>query len=212
MSKASDPRFVVLHALRLKGFADIDVIADQTGMYPSEVRNFLEHLQVAEDVLHREGRVSGWTLTSSGRRRHADLISSELASTGLRATVEVAYGDFLLMNQDLLTVCTEWQMRPGSDGAEPELNDHGDPGYDAGVVRRLADIDEQVQPLCRTLATALGRFAVYGPRLAHARQRVQAGDHDWFTKPLIDSYHTVWFELHEDLLATLGLERTKVET
>ena len=24
---------------------------------------------------------------------------------------------------------------------------------------------------------------------------------------MIDSYHTVWFELHEDLLATLGLER-----
>jgi hypothetical protein len=23
----------------------------------------------------------------------------------------------------------------------------------------------------------------------------------------MDSYHTVWFELHEDLLATLGLER-----
>ena len=27
------------------------------------------------------------------------------------------------------------------------------------------------------------------------------------TKPMIDSYHSVWFELHEDLLATLGIER-----
>ena len=34
-----------------------------------------------------------------------------------------------------------------------------------------------------------------------------AGDTDWFTKPMIPSYHTVWFELHEDLLATLGIER-----
>ena len=25
---------------------------------------------------------------------------------------------------------------------------------------------------------------------------------------MIDSYHTVWFELHEDLLATLGIERS----
>jgi hypothetical protein len=24
---------------------------------------------------------------------------------------------------------------------------------------------------------------------------------------MIDSYHTIWFELHDDLLATLGLER-----
>ena len=37
--------------------------------------------------------------------------------------------------------------------------------------------------------------------------RVQGGDTDWFTKPMIASYHTVWFELHEDLLCTLGIER-----
>jgi hypothetical protein len=43
--------------------------------------------------------------------------------------------------------------------------------------------------------------------LAHALERTRAGDADWFTKPTIDSYHTVWFELHENLLATLGIER-----
>ena len=36
---------------------------------------------------------------------------------------------------------------------------------------------------------------------------MRRGETDWLTKPIIDSYHTVWFELHEDLLATLGLER-----
>jgi len=36
---------------------------------------------------------------------------------------------------------------------------------------------------------------------------VSAGDVDWFTKPMIPSYHTVWFEMHEDLLCTLGIER-----
>jgi len=36
---------------------------------------------------------------------------------------------------------------------------------------------------------------------------VQGGDGEWFTKPTVDSYHTVWFELHENLLATLGIER-----
>jgi pyruvate,orthophosphate dikinase len=42
--------------------------------------------------------------------------------------------------------------------------------------------------------------------------RVEAGERDWFTKPLIDSYHTVWFELHEDLLSTLGKERASEES
>jgi hypothetical protein len=36
---------------------------------------------------------------------------------------------------------------------------------------------------------------------------VQGGDLDWFTRPMIESYHTVWFELHENLLATLGIQR-----
>ena len=30
---------------------------------------------------------------------------------------------------------------------------------------------------------------------------------DYFTKPILPSYHTVWFELHEDLLATLSIDR-----
>ena len=66
--------------------------------------------------------------------------------------------------------------------------------------------------MCEDLSKLLARFATYGPRLRSALQRVENGDVDWFTKPMIDSYHTVWFELHEDLLATLGIERSKEES
>ena len=68
-----------------------------------------------------------------------------------------------------------------------------------------------MQPVVADLAEALGRFGGYGPRLAGALAKVQGGDVDWFTKPTIDSYHTVWFELHENLLATLGIERLRAE-
>ena len=66
---------------------------------------------------------------------------------------------------------------------------------------------DQVQPIVAELAAVLARFASYGPRFATALERVEAGELDWFTKPTIDSFHTVWFELHENLLATLGIER-----
>ena len=36
-----------------------------------------------------------------------------------------------------------------------------------------------------------------------------AGEVDWFTRPTIPSYHSVWFELHENLLATLGIDRAQ---
>ena len=33
------------------------------------------------------------------------------------------------------------------------------------------------------------------------------GDLDLLTKPIIDSYHTIWFELHEELIALAGRTR-----
>ncbi|GAC1310367.1 MAG: hypothetical protein NVSMB16_06960 [Acidimicrobiales bacterium] len=57
------------------------------------------------------------------------------------------------------------------------------------------------------IAQALDRFRAYGQRLADALARVEAGDTEWFTGAMVESYHTVWFELHEDLLRMLGRER-----
>jgi hypothetical protein len=53
----------------------------------------------------------------------------------------------------------------------------------------------------------LERFGRYSARLRTALERVVAGEPEWFTKPVLDSYHTIWFELHEDLLCTLAIER-----
>jgi hypothetical protein len=87
------------------------------------------------------------------------------------------------------------------------MNDHTDPVYDAEVVSRLSAVDERIRPVLADLEAALARFERYPERLGNALRRVQLGEAEWFTKPLLDSYHTVWFELHEDLLATLGLQR-----
>jgi len=37
--------------------------------------------------------------------------------------------------------------------------------------------------------------------------RVNEGEFEFFTGVKVNSYHNLWFELHEDLLCTLGLER-----
>ena len=199
----SDPGLLVLHALRLKGFAETAIVAVRAGLDDDEAGRHLEKAAAAGHVTHRDGRISGWALTPDGRARHAELIAAELDASGARPQIEAAYHAFLGCNQELLAVCTDWQLR---DGAR---NDHGDAGYDAAVVARLAAVDAAVQPTCANLAASLRRFCDYGPRLADALDKVEAGEHDWFAKPMIDSYHTVWFELHEDLLTTLGIERSK---
>jgi hypothetical protein len=204
MAHASDPRFLVLHAVRLKGFADDDVVAQRVGFDPAE---YLAALAADGLVLKREGRLSGWTATPDGRAHDAKLVADELNAAACRPQVESAYQRFLAINQEMLACCTQWQVR--TVGGTDAPNDHSDPAHDAKAIAALGAIDDAVQPACAELGDALERFAGYGPRLREARTKVEAGDTDWFTKPLIDSYHTVWFELHEDLLVTLGIERSK---
>jgi hypothetical protein len=202
----SDPDFLVLHALRLKGFAEDDVVAGITGCAVDEVSKRLAVLADAELVARREGRVSGWSLTPAGRTRHGADVAAELEASGARDVVKSGYERFLELNQEMLAVCTSWQLRD-VDGAQA-INDHSDADYDAAVVQRLVGIHDQVRPITAELRDALERFGGYGDRLRGALEKVCAGQHEWFTKPVIDSYHTIWFELHEDLLCTLGIERS----
>jgi hypothetical protein len=57
------------------------------------------------------------------------------------------------------------------------------------------------------MARDLPRLASYLPRLNHALERVELGEGAWVSDVKIDSYHTVWFELHEDLLLLVGRAR-----
>jgi hypothetical protein len=88
------------------------------------------------------------------------------------------------------------------------LNDHADPAYDAAVLERLGGFHVGACEMLAELEGLLPRFAAYRPRLDTALDRAGRGGVDWVTKPMIDSYHTVWFELHEDFLATLGRQRS----
>jgi hypothetical protein len=60
---------------------------------------------------------------------------------------------------------------------------------------------------CSRLSATLTRFSGYSERFAGALTQVERGRLAWLDEPAIASCHTVWFQLHEDLLATLGLER-----
>lgn len=209
MNRAADTDFVVLHALRLKGFAETEVIAASLERPVETMADILGRLAAAGMVVRRDGRVSGWALTPEGRIRHAREVAAAMADIERRGRLEDAYQRFLPLNRRALAVCTDWQMR--TEDGRPVMNDHGDAAYDAAVLARLAELDAEAQPLCAELAGIVDWMGGYGPRLANALARVQADDFDWFTLPVIDSYHTVWFELHEDLLSTLGIERSKEE-
>jgi hypothetical protein len=165
----------------------------------------LVELERASMVGRISGALSGWSLTPAGRTHGERLLADELESLGVRPRVVAVYGTFQVVNPDLLSICTAWQIRSGVE--PPELNDHTDPAYDAAVLGRLGALHSRACEMLAELEELLPRFAAYKPRLDTALDRAGRGGVDWVTKPMIDSYHTVWFELHEDFLATLGRQR-----
>jgi DNA-binding MarR family transcriptional regulator len=204
MARQPDTRLLVLHGLRLKGFAEAADVAALVGLEPAAVTAELEQLKADELVLYREGRLTGWALTPAGRKAQEQALHAELAGCGARDSVFDAYKRFLDLNNELLVICTAWQMKD-----EATLNDHADSAYDESVIDRLHELHERVAPIISDLESTLERYRGYRPRLEASLNRLRSGEPEWFTKPLIDSYHTVWFQLHEDLLNTLGIERSQ---
>ena len=195
---------LVLHTLRCIGFAGLPRLAAIAGLGESEAESELIDLARAGHVTYLAGTFGGWGLTDSGRAADARRITEELDAAGTRAAVAGAYDRFLVLNPELLDLCTAWQMR-SVDGVLT-ANDHTDAGYDARVVARFVDFDARAEVVCADLAVALPRFAPYPVRLADALARARSGAFDYLTDNLA-SYHSVWFQLHEDLLATLGIPR-----
>ena len=204
MTCSSDPDLLVLLGLRLKNFVEADALAAMWDLPVADTETRLAALADAGLAQHRDGRVSGWALTAEGRTEGERRLAVEVDTAGSRDGVAQGYRSFLDLNRDFLGICTRWQVK---DPDANLLNEHDDADYDAAVVAELGAMDARVQPICAALTGALDRFGGFGPRFAAALERVQAGENDWFARPLIDSYHTVWFDLHETLLATLGLDR-----
>jgi len=207
MSYQSESNLLILHTLRIRGFVELSEIVISTRLKVEEVESHLDSFKENNLVNYREGRIEGWMLTQEGRGRSQQLVTSELESSGFREEINSNYQDFLSSNQKFLSLCTDWQLR--TVNGEQEINDHSDTTYDEEVITRLVDINNEIQPVCKSLADSLNRFEGYSRRFSEALHKVQNNEPEWFTKPMIDSYHTIWFELHENLLVTLGIERTK---
>ena len=101
--------------------------------------------------------------------------------------------------------------RRSAPGAPPVVNDHGDPDYDRGVLERLADLAADADAWLAESEAAVPRLATYRRRLERAAQRAAAGDQRYVASPRVDSFHSAWFELHEDLILLAGRTRADEE-
>ncbi|MGV1007280.1 MAG: transcriptional regulator [Dermatophilaceae bacterium] len=202
----SPPDLLTLHALRLTGWPSADAVASWTALDRGLVAELLEDDEARGFVLRSTyGGRSGWSLTDRGRVEDERRLAQELRRTQAREAVERAHESFLPLNERLLLACTRWQLRPVA-GDPLAANDHTDWRWDQRVLDELGRVEVGLAKVCAELAV-LRRFDGYLVRFANARALASRGELSWVDRPDADSCHTVWIQLHEDLLSTLGLHR-----
>jgi pyruvate, orthophosphate dikinase len=186
----------LLRLLGLKGRATPDILADSLSMPANAVA-------AAYGPLCQRGLCSktgdALRLTRAGQEHLDALLDEERARTDPAAAMAL-YEEFCVLNAELKRIMTAWQVK--GDGAP---NDHLDTEYDAVVLQRLSELHRRADPLIRRLSQLAPRLAAYPVRLARAHERLAAGDHGYIARIIIDSYHTVWFELHKELISLAGL-------
>ncbi len=191
----------VIRTLHIKGFATADALTPV-------LLCAIDVLQPVLDVLLEEGLVKKmgemYQLTPDGKERGNQLQDDDRETWTVEEATR-ALDAFLPLDAEMKQIVTGWQMRE-VDG-EQVLNDHEDEDYDRGVLQGLAELHAEARSWLEPLSDGLARLAVYTRRLDRAADRVSQGDHAYIASPRIDSYHNVWFELHEDLIQLAGRTR-----
>ena len=113
-----------------------------------------------------------------------------------------AYERFEIINTDLKQLITEWQTVEIAGKRVP--NDHANAEYDDKLIGRLGDLHERFEPILTSMTSISPRLGCYADKLGNALERAEDGALEWVSDAKIESYHTVWFEMHEDLLRLLG--------
>lgn len=185
-----DLRSQILHRLAMKGLAEEDELAAEFEVPNSRVESELEKLG-ANGSVENEGF---WYVTDSGEERLNRSLRERFTAEQIEE-IQREFEDFEDLDVEFKELASEWQRRD-RDTPEEELVDQlGE------LHRRLESFFERFGTEIRT------EYQIYLHDLASALDELQAGDEEYFTGSEVDSYHTVWFRLHDDLLRTLGIER-----
>ncbi len=195
-------RDLALHATAIKRHAPAAAIGALVGLAEEEITPILRTAVATGRAIEAKG---AYALTPLGGVALASRYGLHFQSLRDDPAFKAAYEGFERINRTLKQIITDWQTL--DVGGQKVANDHSDKAYDARIIDRLGGLHEQAEPILAALARGLPRLAIYGTKLLAALEAAEDGDIEWVSDIRRDSYHTLWFELHEDLLRIMGTER-----
>jgi hypothetical protein len=193
---------LVSHGLAIKKHATPEAVASILGLDVNDVRAALGRLVEAGRVVEAQGK---YLLAPAARMALDTEYSWLYEDVRANSAFGLGYEEFERLNATLKQLITEWQTVDVRGDRVP--NDHSDKDYDEKLIDRLGNLHERAELALDRLASALPRFSIYRDKLGAALERAEDGEIAWVSDAKIESYHTLWFELHEDLLRLMRRER-----
>ena len=197
-----DLDLLILHGLIVKRAGAASEVAVVLGEDPTVVEQALDQAQATGDVVGANGM---FMPTPAGRAKVDDAYAQAYAATRADDAFGAAADRFEVVNRKLLALLTRWQAVPQAGTTVP--NDHSDAAYDMAIIDELGELHDRAERLLGEFSGQIPRYQAYGQRLDTAYDKALAGDLDYVSGVRVDSYHTVWHQLHEDLLRVLGRTR-----
>jgi pyruvate,orthophosphate dikinase len=192
-----------LRTLLIKGSASPDGLAEALMAGAEPVRSMLAALE-GEGLV--ESQAEAVRLTHDGQSKGRALLAADQFRWGSERA-QAALDAFHALDLGVKEAVTAWQLRT-VDGAQA-LNDHTDAAYDAGVLDRIADLHRDTAAWLQSMSGAPEGLSRYLSRLERALALASNGDQRFVASPRVDSYHGVWFELHEELILLAGRSRAE---
>ncbi len=193
---------LVMHGVAIKKHCDPGAVAPLIGMSIESVADELAAAEQSGRLVVADGK---YMLSPAGHMILLGEYSRFYADLRKDTNFASAFERFELINTELKQLITDWQTL--EIAGNRALNDHADAEYDDKLIGRLGDLHERFEPVLTTMVTGEPRLNCYKEKLTAALEQAEDGAIEWVSDAKIDSYHTVWFEMHEDLLRLLGRER-----
>lgn len=194
--------FEVLNVIVLKKVCRAGTVAEVLAIPQAVVEDTVASLERGDLI----GRADDLLLPTDAAEPALVSFTAE-AYRDLRSDAEwdALYERFERVNAKLLQTMAEWQQI--DIGGHKVANDHSDRDYDEKIITKAARLVERLKPIAGALGERDPRFLRYGKRLDAALDRVDRGERDYLSSPMLESVHNIWFEFHEDLLRALGRAR-----
>jgi len=195
----------LLRTLAIKGSATTEQLAESLDAESTQVEPLLDGLVSSGLAENAAGQVR---LTANGKLQASSAFAEQRAAASVdEARAGLLLDEFHDLDARMKQIVTDWQVRDA--GGEQVLNDHSDATYDANLLEQLATLNADTAAWLAPM-TAERQFAAYARRLDVALGAARAGDQRFMASPRVDSFHSVWFELHEHLIRLTGRRREEV--